>query len=189
MTTELKEILISKFHFSESDIEQTKQMFDYERIEAKGFFLEEGKMATKLGIVISGLFRTYYINRDADEITTAFHEPNTLLLSIDSFNNQVRSKENIVAIEKSEIMSITLSDWEKLNRLVPKWREVCRITADYMGMRLQSRARDLQTLSARERYHKFCKNHPVVLQKATLGQIASFLGIDIATLSRIRRKA
>lgn len=182
-----KDVLIDKFHFSESEVEYSKKMFDYETIQTKKFFLEEGKVATKLGIVITGLFRTFFINEDGNEITTAFHEPNTLLLSIDSFTNQVKSKENIVAIVTSEIMTITFTNWELLNQEIPKWQEVRKKTGDYIGMSLQARARDFQIMSAKERYKKFCQKHPIVYQKATLGQIASYLGIDIATLSRIRR--
>lgn len=183
-----KDILIDKFKFTGSEIEITKELHDYEIINAKDFFVKEGKVATKLGIVQTGLFRTYFNDKNGDEITTAFHEPNNLLLSINSFNNQVKSKENIVAIETSKVMTITLANWNELNIKVPKWREVCKVTGDYAGMYLQKRAREFQTLSASDRYHKFCKEHPLVYQKATLGQIASYLGIDIATLSRIRRK-
>jgi CRP-like cAMP-binding protein len=181
-------ILTEKFGFTEADLEITRKLFVPESLEAKQHFVEEGKIATRLGIVVSGLFRTYYINRDADDITTAFHEPGTLLLSIDSFNNQVKSKENIMALVPSDILSITLDRWKELNEQVPKWGEVCRITGDYVSMRLQARAREFQTLSAKQRYEKFCEKHPQVLQQATLGQIASYLGIDIATLSRIRKK-
>ncbi len=185
---DIKDKLISQFQFSDFDFEITQQMFEHEAIEAKCFFVEEGKIATKLGIVESGMFRTFYFNNDNEEITTAFQEPGSLLLSIDSFNNQTRSNESIVAVENSQLYTISLEKWQKLNEQVPKWRDVCRISGDYISMMLQARAREFQTLTAKERYSKFCDKHPAVLQKATLGQIASFLGIDIATLSRIRNK-
>lgn len=133
------------------------------------------------------MFRTYCINSDGDEITTAFNESNSLLLSIDSFNNQVKARENIIALEKSELLTTTLDGWKKLNKDVPKWQEICKMAGDYINVKLQTRAREFQTLSAKQRYEKFCKEHPAVLQKATLGQIASYLGMDIATLSRIRK--
>lgn len=183
-----KDTLIDKFKFTDAEVEFSKQLFAFEELGAKGYFLKEGEIAKKLGIVISGLFRTYYLSKDGDEVTTAFHEPYSLLLSINSFTNQVKSKENIIAIEKSEIMSITHSNWEILNKKVPKWEDVRKVSGDHIGMALQSRAREFQTLTAKERYLKFCKKHPMVIQKAALGQIASYLGIDIATLSRIRRR-
>jgi hypothetical protein len=52
-----------------------------------------------------------------------------------------------------------------------------------------NRTIQLQTLSASERYQLFVRKNPDILQRVALRHIASYLGIDIATLSRIRRKA
>ncbi len=58
----------------------------------------------------------------------------------------------------------------------------------YFGRELLERTSSFQTLSAAERYQKFCDEHPGLLQRVNLGCIASYIGIDIATLSRIRKK-
>jgi len=50
-----------------------------------------------------------------------------------------------------------------------------------------NRSIQLQTLTATERYQLFIKKHPDILQRVALKHIASYLGIDIATLSRIRK--
>ena len=52
---------------------------------------------------------------------------------------------------------------------------------------LMNQAIQLQTLSASERYQLFCEKHNDILQKVALKHVASYLGIDIATLSRIRK--
>lgn len=184
----MEEILIHKFGFSESDVQITQSLFNRAFFKAKSLFVEEGSVSKHLGIVLSGLFRTFYMNQEGNDITTAFHEPGTLLLSIESFNKQVHSKENIIALEDSEVLRITQSDWVRLNGQVPKWRNVCQTTGDAIGMMLQSRLREFQTKNAQDRYAAFCKKHPLVCRKAAVGHIASYLGIDIATLSRIRKR-
>jgi hypothetical protein len=60
--------------------------------------------------------------------------------------------------------------------------------ADYMSTEMQKRVNRFQTESATERYRLFCEEYPTVLQRATLGSIASYIGVDLATLSRIRKK-
>lgn len=180
--------LAKNFQFTSTEIDISSKLFVNETFKAKSYFLKEEEIASKFAIVKTGMFRTFYVNTDGDEITTAFHEPNTLLLSLNSFNNQVPSKENIIAIDHSEVLTITHSNWLKLIEMVPRWAEVRNTTSDIIGISLQARARELQTLTAKERYEKFCKKHPLVIQKAPLGHIASYLGIDIATLSRIRKK-
>jgi predicted transcriptional regulator len=42
-------------------------------------------------------------------------------------------------------------------------------------------------LSAKERYEQLLKEQPHILQRVSLGHIASYLGISAETLSRIRR--
>lgn len=47
----------------------------------------------------------------------------------------------------------------------------------------------LQFQTATERYLKLLQQQPQLLQKASLGMIASYLGISQETLSRIRKKS
>ena len=42
------------------------------------------------------------------------------------------------------------------------------------------------TLPARQRYEEFKKQFPYVCQRTNLGYIASYLGITLSTLSRLR---
>ena len=87
------------------------------------------------------------------------------------------------------MLAITFDEMKELYTRIPMWNRICIDTADRKNKVLADRAKEFQTLSATERYKKFCKEHKTVYQNATLGQIASYLGIDIATLSRIRKKA
>lgn len=51
---------------------------------------------------------------------------------------------------------------------------------------LQCTRIDRLTLSARERYEKLLQLYPDICRRVNLGYIASYLGISISTLSRIR---
>jgi len=77
---------------------------------------------------------------------------------------------------------------EEIYQLVPVWNQICKDLADSISKEMLERSRQFQTMTASERYNDFCKKHPEILQRVTLGHIASYIGIDIATLSRIRRK-
>ena len=111
-----------------------------------------------------------------------------MVISFESFNNQVPSKENITALVDSEISTITYEKQKELYRLVPAWQNICKDLADFKSREMISRSVQFQTLSASERYDLFCKENPEIVQKVALKHIASYLGIDIATLSRIRKK-
>lgn len=52
--------------------------------------------------------------------------------------------------------------------------------------RLHRSHKELITLPAKERYEAFTREFPEVAQRANLGHIASYLGITLPTLSRLR---
>ena len=189
MLAGFEEQMVKEFGFSPKEAKRTTELFEYTTVATKEYFLKEGEVSSHMAIIISGLFRTFYMNENGDEITTRFHEPRTLIISVESFNNKTKSKENIICLDDANLLIITLENWNQLVKDVPHWQKICRQTGDSVEIELMERVNEFQTSSAKERYQKFVKEHPYVYQKATLGQIASYLGIDIATLSRIRKHA
>ena len=68
------------------------------------------------------------------------------------------------------------------------WQYVCKGVTEIKDNKLLDRSIQFQTNKAIERYKEFCKKDPEVVKIAPLNHIASFLSIDIATLSRLRKK-
>jgi len=63
-----------------------------------------------------------------------------------------------------------------------------RKIAEELCIILEERITSLHTESAEERYQSLVTNHPHLLQRLSLGHIASYLGITQETLSRIRKR-
>lgn len=182
------EQLIRLYRLSERDMKETMHRFRPEQLPARTHFLEKGKTADRIGYLVSGLLRSYIYDDRANDITTHFFKPGTVVISMESFNHQVPSGEYIVTMEPSELLVITHDRMQELYRLVPVWRRIAKDVDEMKFNDLMNRSIQLQTLSASERYQLFCENNSDILQKVALKHIASFLGIDIATLSRIRRR-
>jgi CRP-like cAMP-binding protein len=185
---EINENIIRQYGLSEPDWNLTMRSFVPEYLIANGSFLKQGIISSKIAFVKTGLLRSFFYDDDANEVTTQFFQSGSLVISFDSFNNQIPSKENIIAIDDSELFVIS---YQKLNELylsVPVWQQICKDLADKKNKDLIARSVQFQTLSATERYQLFCRQYSEVSKKAALRHIASYLGIDIATLSRIRRK-
>jgi hypothetical protein len=104
-----------------------------------------------------------------------------------SFNEQVPSPEYIITLENFEIDVISYEKMVELMEVVPSWRQIGKNVDEFKFNQLMNRSIQLQTLSASERYQLFIQKHPDILQRAALRHIASYLGVDIATLSRIPR--
>ena len=182
------DIPFQRYNFSEEDLRYTMSKYVPLNVGANQFYLKEGEISRQLGYVKKGLLRSYVYDYNANEITQQFYPEGTLIISFDSFNNRVPAQENIKAITDAELMIITYEDQFALYDQIPVWKEICKDFSDQQNHEMLERVREFQTLSATDRYRKFCKENPTILQRATLGHIASYIGVDIATLSRIRKK-
>jgi CRP-like cAMP-binding protein len=179
---------LNKYKLTEEELKLTMSSYVPQTLKANEFFLKEGNVCNYIGFVTKGILRAYIFDDFANEITTDFYPEGSLIISFDSFNNQIPSKENIRAIEDSELMVISFKKQKELYRLVPVWNQICKDLADSISKEMIERTKLFQTMTATERYNDFCKKHPDILQRVTLGCIASYIGVDIATLSRIRKK-
>ena len=185
---QIDQSIAQKYNLTEKEIQLTMSAYVPMNVKANQFFLQEGKICHYIGYVTKGLFRSFFYDDFANEITSEFFPEGTLIISFDSFNNRVPSKENIKAIVDSELMVVSYEKQKELYEIIPAWNQICKDLADYKSREMIQRTNEFQTMSATERYRKFCKEQPSVLQRATLGHIASYLGVDNATLSRIRKK-
>lgn len=179
---------LDRYNLTEAEQHQTMMSYVPMSLKANEYFLQEGKICNHIGFVTKGLLRAYFFDDFANQVTTEFYPEGTLIISFDSFNNQTPAKENIKAIEDSELMVISYERQKELYDIVPAWNQICKDLADMKGGETYERTKGFQTLSATQRYEKFCNENKDLLQRVTLGHIASYLGIDIATLSRIRKK-
>ncbi|HCM60223.1 MAG TPA: hypothetical protein DIS74_07610 [Bacteroidales bacterium] len=132
-------------------------------LPARSLFLETGKVATRLAYLRSGMMRSFFHDDRANEITTHFFKMGSVVISEKSFNDQVTSRENIIAIEDCEIDVITFDRMQELIREVPAWRQIGKDVDEAIYNSLMNRSIQLQTLTALERYDLFIKKHPDIL--------------------------
>ena len=180
--------LEKKYQLTGEKLQITMSFYRPLSLKANEFFLKEGEVSKQLAVVTKGLLRSYIYDDNANEITQQFYQEGSLLISFESFNNQIPAKENIKAITDTNLMVISYDDQNKLYELLPVWRQICKDFSDVNNHEMIERTKQFQIMSATERYRNFCKENPQILQQATLGHIASYIGVDIATLSRIRKK-
>ena len=132
-------------------------------LPARSLFLETGKVATRLAYLRSGMMQSFFHDDRANEITTHFFKMGSVVISEKSFNDQVTSRENIIAIEDCEIDVITFDRMQELIREVPAWRQIGKDVDEAIYNSLMNRSIQLQTLTALERYELFINKHPDIL--------------------------
>ncbi len=149
-------------------------------------FLKAGSRNTILGFLQKGLFRSYYIDIEGKEITTAFIEEGTFFTDLNSFSNKSISKRTIEAIENSQVFFFTEKQQEILREKIESWKEFEKLYYGKILKRKVNFQRELTQSNVTEGYRLFSEEYKQAVKYAPRKQIASFLGISPYTLSRIK---
>jgi len=167
----LKEIL--DFQFTLKEIFKGDHLF------------RQGDICKHLFYIKKGLARVYYYSDKGKDITLWFSAENTLLTAIDSFYLHKPTRDNCEALEDMVVYTITQSQLETLLNSQEGAQIVFYITYE-VTRKMAEHMESIRFQSAEERYLTLISNYPAILQRASLGHIASYLGITQETLSRIR---
>ncbi|NOT36629.1 MAG: Crp/Fnr family transcriptional regulator [Saprospiraceae bacterium] len=152
------------------------------------FFVKQDKICRNIAFIVSGTIRIYYINQKSEETTYSFCQENCLTTSFKSFIFQTPSQLTLQALENTVLLTI---DYDKLNVLYkdyPIWQNIGRIITQNEFLNMEKYASVLNNETAKEKYLRLLKEQPNILQKASIEDIASYLGITRRTLSRIRQE-
>ena len=151
------------------------------------FILKAGKVSNYTSWIIQGLVRSYY-TKDGEDITTKFLWAGAPITSVYSYYSRKPGNENIVALEDTTLASLHYDHMQRLYKTYPVFNEVGRvITEQYLYM-LEIEVYNLRKQKAEDRYQFIIKHFPHLLQKVPLKYLATYLGINLETLSRIRAK-
>lgn len=147
--------------------------------------LNAGEQSHNLLFIESGFLRGYYFLEDK-EITSWFASEGEFATCFYSFISGESSFEKIQALEETELIEIPKEALQNIYKQFPETEHVGRILTEAYYLKLDGRFLSLHFKTAKERYHHLLKNSPSIIQRAPLGQIASYLGMTQETLSRIR---
>ncbi len=151
------------------------------------FLLRQDDVCKKSLWIETGIARKYYLN-DGKEITTEIYFDNDIAVSFDSYCLQKPSREFIQALTDMTISQTDFTDFQTAKQQFPKLVTLDLLMTEYYAMWLENRLFEFHTMDATQRYLKLCKDHPHFIQNIPLTFIASYLGISLETLSRIRAK-
>ena len=154
---------------------------------AGDFILKEGQICKEACLVVKGLARSYYINEGRD-ITSRFMDEGFIITSWISYYTQKPGNEYIVAVEETMVNCITHTDIQQLYVDYPQFNIIGRRQAEYGFYLAEQRTQILRKHTAEEKYKFFLDNHPTLLQRVPLKHVATYLGMNEETLSRVRTK-
>jgi len=173
---------------SEEEWEFFQSGFNLQTYKSNEFFLEAGKRNHHLGFVTRGLVRGYYVNETGAEMTTAFVKENEWVTDYPSLLAGRPSRYNFQCLEPTTLIAIPYAHIVKGYDRYVGFERNGRLIAEEVLKQQQKRIESFQFDSAEHRYLEFIKENPELFNRISLTNLASYLGIERPSLSRIRKK-
>jgi len=184
----LSHYLTTHHNFPSADRQQIEAAFLPKTYAKGGFLLQAGQTDRYIRFVEQGVLRVYEEMNDGTEQTFYFMSPGQFAADIESFNSRQPATGTIQAVTICQTREISYDGFQRLLHDVPDWNStVQRITQKALLEKVQKRSR-LVYEDARSRYQRLLTEQPDVARQVSLGIIASYLGITLPSLSRLRKQ-
>ncbi len=156
-------------------------------VEKEMILLSEGEVCKYVWVVLDGLIRSFHYVGET-EVTSSLMKPHHTIISIASFHTQKPAFESLQALQHSVLARIHFEQLENLYQQFPSLNYLGRkLTEQYLFM-MEKRLYLLRKQKAIDKYRFFLEEYPNLVNEISLKYIASFLGINQETLSRVRNK-
>jgi CRP-like cAMP-binding protein len=165
------------------DLKKSSQIL--QRNQETKLLVKEGQFADKMYYLIKGSARAFYL-KDGKDITDLFAFENEFICSINSFFLNIPSPHYIEILEPSILLEISKDSIIRLSDKHIKFDKLSKAIVTKIMIQLHQRIVSIQFETAQQKYDALLKVRPDITQRAPLTHIASYLGITLETLSRIR---
>jgi len=156
----------------------------------KGEFYNEYKNVCKhLGFIISGVFRIYRVNESTgEEKNMLFFTDHQFVTSFTSFLSQTACEYYTEAMADSTILYIHIDHLNALYEQSHQWERFGRKVAETAFFEVMRSTEGFLFKTPEDRYREMIAKHPNIFNTVPLYHIASYLGIQGPSLSRIRKR-
>ena len=157
-------------------------------LKQKHFFIHANTIQKEIGFVYSGLVRGFYVDQNGNEISVNFIQENRYATHYPAFITQTPSKYYFQCIEPTLLICISYKHIQDGYNMFPNLERYGRLISEEVLKMQQKRIESFLFENAETRYLEFVKENPDLFNRVSLSHLASFLGIERQSLTRIRRK-
>lgn len=159
----------------------------FRKLQKGRFLLKPGEFCKDYYFIHKGILRSY-IKYGAKEITIWINPEGEITTAIRSMASEKPSDEYIQVIENAELVVIPFEAMAELYERFPDMNRTGRLLLEQYYAASEERVYIARIPNAAARYQHFLQSRPELLNRIPLKYIASYLGITLETLSRLRAK-
>ncbi|WP_414551142.1 Crp/Fnr family transcriptional regulator [Anabaena sp. CCY 0017] len=168
------------------DLNLVEPLLESRKVYKGEFLFQEGDFCNFLGLTLKGCLRTFFI-KEAKEFTLFFHPEHQPLGDYESFCKQCPACFSCQAIEDSEVLLVNHQVFH-LFEIAPDGQKFLRLHAENLAFMLRAKLFSLFRDSPEKRYLDLIQTEPELLQRIPQYYLASYLGIEPESLSRLKRR-
>lgn len=184
----LRNHIITQLGKSPEGLESVLEAFVSVEVPKNTVLLEVQQVCRRCYFIVSGCLKIATYNLNGAESTTDLAFEGEWRTSMSSFLNQEPANERIVAIESSHLLYIDQLQFHQFCAEVPVFSLFYKNLLESSYTQSVERIQTLMSLPALERVQWLLQRHPRIFLRLSNRQIAAYLGIAEATLSRLKTK-
>lgn len=158
------------------------------KFDKKDFYIISEKIQSKGGFIVEGLIRAFHTDNLGNEKNIYFKAENEYAFHYASFMLKKPCPLSFQCIEPSIIINFPIDHIHKAYKEIPIFEKYGRIVTEQRANNQQERLESLLYQNSEQRYIDFTKQYPQLLNRITISQLCSYLGVERQTLTRIRKK-
>jgi CRP-like cAMP-binding protein len=182
------ETLRNTAQLNDAQIEKCLSYFEKKDFRKKQHFLMTGEICNTKGLINKGCFRRYTTDASGKECVLNFAVEDWWIGDLESFNNQQPTEYSVQALEDSEVLCISRMNHLLLSEAIPAYKLFHDEKTRRSHYATLKRLTTAQSGSPEQKYLLLMEQQPYLFQRVPLHFIASYLGIEPESLSRLRKR-
>jgi CRP-like cAMP-binding protein len=185
-TTVVKNALLQLDRHAEDSWHLFEPLLQEVHFDTGGYLAHAGRISTAIYFITTGIVRVFATNADK-EVSLDFAFAGQFSTAYASFITQRPSDVTLQAITPVTGFAFYYDALQLLYKKDHSTERTGRLLAEYQYLRKYQRELSFLQYSAQERYLQLLEEHPQIVQQIPVKYIASYLGVEPESLSRIRK--
>lgn len=170
------------------DWESLESLMTFKNLKKGDHFFQHFDHCDEVAIVSSGIFRIYLTDHEGEEKTFSFIPERSFILDFFlSWEKNSKTMVSVQALEESDIYTIKYKNFIELMSSHKIWHDIYREVLLRNYIFKTKREIQFVQFNAKQRLHMFMENHRMDVSRIPKTFLASYLGIQPPSLSRLLR--
>lgn len=173
---------------SAEDLTFIADHFDKVDVPKGTILFEQGTVVDSVYFIAEGVLHHYNYNQEGEKSTLELHDGPCFCTDLESFSEGKKSGDSCITLTDSTLYILTKDKYDALINTNLKWAHIAKDIIAKTLIKMLDQLKVVSTKSIEQRYLELVKNKPLIIQNASVRDIASYLGTSRETLHRIRKK-